>query len=107
MCSSDLTADSGYLTRRLVDVSQDVIVREEDCGTRRGLTKRIFSYRDVDGERVKVPSDILGTTVYGTTLARDVVDADGAVIVAAGTDLGDAEIAAAIDAGIEEILLLL
>ena len=97
------TADSGYLTRRLVDVSQDVIVREEDCGTRRGLTKRIFSYRDVDGERVKVPSDILGTTVYGTTLARDVVDADGAVIVAAGTDLGDAEIAAAIEAGIEEI----
>ena len=97
------TADSGYLTRRLVDVSQDVIVREEDCGTRRGLTKRIFSYRDVDGERVKVPSDILGTTVYGTTLARDVVDADGAVVVAAGTDLGDAEIAAAIDAGIEEI----
>ena len=97
------TADSGYLTRRLVDVSQDVIVREEDCVTRRGLTKRIFSYRDVDGERVKVPSDILGTTVYGTTLARDVVDADGAVVVAAGTDLGDAEIAAAIDAGIEEI----
>ena len=36
------TADSGYLTRRLVDVSQDVIVREEDCGTRKGLTKRIF-----------------------------------------------------------------
>ncbi len=32
------TADSGYLTRRLVDVSQDVIVREEDCGTERGLT---------------------------------------------------------------------
>ena len=35
------TADSGYLTRRLVDVSQDVIVREEDCGTERGLTKTI------------------------------------------------------------------
>ena len=32
------TADSGYLTRRLVDVSQDVIVREDDCGTDRGLT---------------------------------------------------------------------
>ena len=37
------TADSGYLTRRLVDVSQDVIVREEDCGTERGLTKTIAS----------------------------------------------------------------
>ena len=35
------TADSGYLTRRLVDVSQDVIIREEDCGTERGLTKKI------------------------------------------------------------------
>ena len=35
------TADSGYLTRRLVDVSQDVIIREEDCGTVRGLTKTI------------------------------------------------------------------
>src|SRR5207344_1075107 len=35
------TADSGYLTRRLVDVSQDVIVREEDCGTERGLTMPI------------------------------------------------------------------
>ncbi len=37
------TADSGYLTRRLVDVSQDVIVREEDCGTERGLTMPIAS----------------------------------------------------------------
>jgi DNA-directed RNA polymerase subunit beta' len=35
------TADSGYLTRRLVDVSQDVIIREDDCGTERGLVKRI------------------------------------------------------------------
>src|SRR5215218_5317859 len=33
------TADSGYLTRRLVDVSQDVIIREDDCGTERGLPK--------------------------------------------------------------------
>ena len=34
------TADSGYLTRRLVDVAQDVIVREDDCGTDRGLLIR-------------------------------------------------------------------
>ena len=38
------TADSGYLTRRLVDVSQDVIVREEDCGTERGLTRPIAKW---------------------------------------------------------------
>ena len=40
------TADSGYLTRRLVDVSQDVIIREDDCGTERGLIKRIGVKRD-------------------------------------------------------------
>ena len=40
------TADSGYLTRRLVDVSQDVIIREEDCGTERGLPKRIGERRE-------------------------------------------------------------
>ena len=42
------TADSGYLTRRLVDVSQDVIIREDDCGTERGLPKRI-GVKDADG----------------------------------------------------------
>ncbi len=40
------TADSGYLTRRLVDVSQDVIIREDDCGTERGLPKRIGERRE-------------------------------------------------------------
>ena len=42
------TADSGYLTRRLVDVSQDVIVREHDCGTERGITTTIAE-RQSDG----------------------------------------------------------
>ncbi len=97
------TADSGYLTRRLVDVSQDVIVREEDCGTRKGLTKQIFSWIDAGDERIKEPSEILGTTVFGTTLARDAIDAEGNLVIEAGADLGDAEIRAAIDAGIEEI----
>ena len=101
------TADSGYLTRRLVDVSQDVIVREEDCGTRKGLTKRIFSWIDAGDELIKEPSEILGTTVFGTTLARDAIDAEGTLIIEAGADLGDAEIQAAIDAGIEEILSLI
>ena len=97
------TADSGYLTRRLVDVSQDVIVREEDCGTRKGLTKRIFSWIEAGDELIKEPSEILGTTVFGTTLARDAIDAEGNLIIEAGADLGDAEIQAAIEAGIEEI----
>ncbi|MDO4899975.1 DNA-directed RNA polymerase subunit beta' [Actinomyces sp.] len=98
------TADSGYLTRRLVDVSQDVIVREEDCGTRKGLTKRLFTWREVGGERTKEVSDILETTVFGTTLARDAVDADGNVVIEAGTDLTGGDIRAAIDAGIEEVV---
>ena len=45
------TADSGYLTRRLVDVSQDVIVREADCGTERGLTMPIVETRHHDRAR--------------------------------------------------------
>ncbi|MEI5035716.1 hypothetical protein RB201_32935 [Streptomyces sp. S1A(2023)] len=47
------TADSGYLTRRLVDVSQDVIIREEDCGTDRGLKLKIA----VKGRRRRAPQD--------------------------------------------------
>ena len=43
------TADSGYLTRRLVDVAQDVIVREEDCGTDRSISMRIAE-KDADGK---------------------------------------------------------
>ena len=98
------TADSGYLTRRLVDVSQDVIVREDDCGTRKGLTKRLVTWKEEDGERIREVSDILETTVYGTTLARDAVDAQGNVVIPAGTDLGDGAITRAIDAGIEEVV---
>ena len=66
------TADSGYLTRRLVDVSQDVIIREEDCGTERGLTKTIAS-RATTGELVL--DEHVETAVYARTLATDVLGA--------------------------------
>ncbi|MDD7384507.1 MAG: DNA-directed RNA polymerase subunit beta' [Actinomycetaceae bacterium] len=96
------TADSGYLTRRLVDVAQDVIVREDDCGTRLGLTKPIA----VPGEDGSlVPASNLGTTVYARTLARDAVDAQGNVVIPAGTDLNPHNVAAAIDAGITELMV--
>ena len=49
------TADSGYLTRRLVDVSQDVIIREDDCGTERGLPKRIGERRGRHVARTRTP----------------------------------------------------
>ena len=49
------TADSGYLTRRLVDVAQDVIIREEDCGTDRGIAMQIAE-RGADGTLRKLPT---------------------------------------------------
>ena len=63
------TADSGYLTRRLVDVAQDVIVREEDCGTDRVAAMRIAE-KDADGTLRKLPN--IETSGTGRTLAEDV-----------------------------------
>ena len=65
------TAESGYLTRRLVDVSQDVIVREEDCGTKAGLPIRVAE-RDNDGNLVLVKAADGGP--YSRLLAADVID---------------------------------
>ena len=67
------TADSGYLTRRLVDVSQDVIIREDDCGTERGLPKRI-GVRGEDG--VVRKDDNAETAAYARTAAVDVLHPD-------------------------------
>ncbi|MFI6427561.1 DNA-directed RNA polymerase subunit beta' [Promicromonospora sp. NPDC050880] len=94
------TADSGYLTRRLVDVSQDVIIREEDCGTERGLTLPVAE-KLPDGSLV--PHDRVETSIYSRTFATDVVDADGNVIAAAGSDAGDVIIDKVIAAGIENV----
>ena len=62
------TADSGYLTRRLVDVSQDVIIREDDCGTERGLPKRI-GVRGEDG--IVRKDDNAETAAYARTSATE------------------------------------
>ena len=93
------TAESGYLTRRLVDVSQDVIVREEDCGTRQGVKIKIA--KKVDG--VWEPLETVETTAYARNLARDAVNEAGEVVMPAGTDLGDDELIALAQAGVEEI----
>jgi len=94
------TADSGYLTRRLVDVSQDVIIREEDCGTERGLPKKIGE-KSPDGTVVKAEN--VETSAYARTLASDLLDEKGNVLLAAGSDLGDVPIAALVAAGVEEV----
>ncbi len=77
------TADSGYLTRRLVDVSQDVIVREIDCGTDRYIPVRPMT----DGERVLIP---LKDRLLGRVPAEDVVHPKtGEVIVARNQSITD------------------
>ena len=94
------TADSGYLTRRLVDVSQDVVIREEDCGTERGLTK-VIARTGQDG--ALVPARMLDTSVHGRTAAVDVVGGSGEVVVPAGTLFRAANVAAAIAAGVTTV----
>ncbi|MEM9449158.1 MAG: DNA-directed RNA polymerase subunit beta' [Cyanobacteria bacterium P01_E01_bin.6] len=77
------TADSGYLTRRLVDVSQDVIIREIDCGTDRGITVRSMT----DGEKVLIP---LADRLLGRVLAQDVIHPKtGDVVAERNQDLSD------------------
>ncbi|WP_030380871.1 MULTISPECIES: DNA-directed RNA polymerase subunit beta' [unclassified Streptomyces] len=93
------TADSGYLTRRLVDVSQDVIIREEDCGTDRGLRLKIAE-RGADGVLSK--TEDVETSVYARCLAEDIV-VEGKVLAPAGTDLGDVLIEELVRHGVEEV----
>ena len=78
------TADSGYLTRRLVDVSQDVIVREEDCGTDRGLVFPVSVKLPAGGFRAH---DDAEASVYARTLASDAVTEAGDVVAQAGEDV--------------------
>ncbi len=80
------TADSGYLTRRLVDVSQDVIVRETDCDTTRGIIARVGELGS-DGRIIR--DQHVETSVYARTIAEDAIDKDGNVILNRGDDLGD------------------
>jgi DNA-directed RNA polymerase subunit beta' len=80
------TADSGYLTRRLVDVAQELIVRDEDCGTTRGIwVEEVVP--DTGGKR-----SYLETRLYGRILVDDVTLADGTTLPV-GTIFGEDEIA--------------
>ena len=95
------TADSGYLTRRLVDVSQDVIIREEDCGTERGLPK-VIGVRGEDG--VVRKDDNAETSAYARSAASEVTHPDtGDVLATAGEDLGDVKIGELVAAGVEVV----
>ena len=78
------TADSGYLTRRLVDVSQDVIVRQDDCGTTEGL--EVFEIKS--GNESIEP---LKERIVGRYLLDDYCDENGNVLVSKDKMIGDAE----------------
>ena len=90
------TADSGYLTRRLVDVSQDVIIREEDCGT----TDGIEVYEIKNGNEVVEP---FSERLIGRYLAEDLRDEAGELIVSRNKLIGDADAKKIVDAGVKRI----
>ncbi len=90
------TADSGYLTRRLVDVSQDVIIREEDCGTTDGI--EVYEIRN--GNEVVEP---FAERLVGRFLSEDLRDESGELIVSRNKMINDADAKKIIDAGIEKI----
>jgi DNA-directed RNA polymerase subunit beta' len=92
------TADSGYLTRRLVDVAQDVIVRETDCLTQRGITVQAMK----DGDRVLIP---LADRLLGRVLARDVVDPKTGEVFAERNQAINADLAQEIGARVESVMV--
>jgi len=77
------TADAGYLTRRLVDIAQDIIINEEDCGTHEGITIRRKD--DVAGQS-------FATRIYSRLVAERVVDPDTGEVLAEYNDVLDHEL---------------
>ncbi|USN56111.1 MAG: hypothetical protein H6765_05775 [Candidatus Peribacteria bacterium] len=71
------TAESGYLTRRLVDATQEVIVREEDCQTDQSII--------ISKDEAESRSEGFDELIFGRTIAKDVVDERGTTIVTANT----------------------
>ncbi len=91
------TAKAGYLTRRLVDVSQDVMITDKDCGSKEG--KRL-SKDNISG--VEIP---LSKNVRGRVTAEDVKDADGKLLYKKGTMLTKEDAAIVEKAGVESVLV--
>ncbi|GAA1871286.1 DNA-directed RNA polymerase subunit beta' [Asanoa iriomotensis] len=94
------TADSGYLTRRLVDVSQDVIIREEDCGTDRAITMQVGTTTP-DGKLIV--HEHAETGVHARTLADDIKGADGSLVVERGADLNSILVDKLVAAGVDTV----
>ena len=92
------TAEAGYLTRRMVDVAQDVVISEDDCMTSQGLWVGALK----DGEEVIEP---LADRIVGRVVQEDALDADGNVVVATGDLLEEEDANRVAQAGIEEVLI--
>ncbi|NVF14450.1 DNA-directed RNA polymerase subunit beta' [Vreelandella maris] len=93
------TANSGYLTRRLVDVAQDLVITEVDCGTENGLTLHPI----IEGGDIIVP---LSQRVLGRVVAQDVVHpGSGEVLIAKGTLLDEKWCAELDTMGVDEIIV--
>ena len=93
------TANSGYLTRRLVDVAQDCIIVEYDCGTEKGLTLQAV----VEGGEVITP---LGDRILGRTAAIDIIDpVVNKVIISAGTLIEESHVEALEMTSVDKVLI--
>ncbi|GAB1476173.1 DNA-directed RNA polymerase subunit beta' [Bacillota bacterium] len=92
------TADSGYLTRRLVDVSHNVIVREIDCGTNEGIEVRAFT----DGKEI---IETLKLRIVGRIALMDITDNNGRVIVEGGNEILEKHADEIEKAGIESVAI--
>ena len=90
------TAEAGYLTRRMVDVAQDVVISEQDCGTGQGIWIGALK----DGEEIVEP---LSDRIVGRVLLEDAVDADSEVVVEAGTLLEEEDANTIAQAGLEQV----
>ncbi|MDR0198998.1 MAG: DNA-directed RNA polymerase subunit beta' [Streptococcaceae bacterium] len=98
------TAESGYLTRRLVDVAQDIIIREEDCGTDRGLVVRELSNELSNGGKEMV--EPLYERLLGRYTKKSVLHPEtGDVIIPADTLITERLAHEVVDAGIEEVTI--
>ncbi len=97
------TADSGYLTRRLVDVSQDVIIRQEDCGTSEYIGSPV-THIEFDSEtRLERAGAEPNENLIGRIAARPITAPDGSVIVEQGVEVDRPELAALVEAYAEQL----
>ncbi|WP_292743347.1 DNA-directed RNA polymerase subunit beta', partial [Methylophaga sp. UBA3595] len=92
------TANSGYLTRRLVDVSQDLVVIEDDCGTTNGISMTPI----IEGGDVV---EALGERVLGRVVSEDVLNSDGEVVLQTGHMIDEGSVTKLEREGIDEVMV--